>query len=95
VEELRSELRELRVAHLGQLGTDRTHREQTVETSLTTTSIAASWRPRGIDPSKKLKGQSPDEYGPWRYSIDEKLETDAPLYQTERSKVRYALSQME
>ena len=95
VEELRSELRELRVAHLGQLGTDRTHREQTVETSLTTTSMAASWRPRGIDPSKKLKGQSPDEYGPWRYSIDEKLETDAPLYQTERSKVRYALSQME
>lgn len=95
VEELKNELRELRFTQRGQPGPDRAHRERTIETGFSTASTAASWRPRGLDPSQKLKGKSPDEYGPWRYSIDEKLETDAPIYPTERSKVRYALSQME
>ncbi|KAN0069397.1 hypothetical protein V8E54_012412 [Elaphomyces granulatus] len=37
----------------------------------------------------------PDAYGPWRYDIDLKLEDDSPMYPTEKSKVRYTLSQLD
>ena len=34
-------------------------------------------------------------YNPWRYEIDAKFETDWSLFPSERSKVNYALTQME
>jgi len=55
----------------------------------------ANWRPRGIDPADPLTGEIVEDYGPWRYAIDEKLGTDAPLYPTDRTKVRYALAMMK
>ncbi|KAL3440188.1 hypothetical protein BJX65DRAFT_315039 [Aspergillus insuetus] len=55
----------------------------------------ANWRPRGAHPNKPLKGESHSEYGPWRYAIDCKFEIDHPLYPNDRSRIRYALSQME
>jgi hypothetical protein len=36
-----------------------------------------------------------DDYGPWRYSVDEKLESDSPLYPTGRAKVWYAIAKMK
>jgi hypothetical protein len=73
----------------------RHERGDTVNTMTTDASVAASWRPRGLHPNKLLTGKDADEYGPWRYAIDEKLDTDAPMYPTDAKKVRYALSQME
>jgi len=72
-------------------------REHTAETIVTTATdhLAINWRPRGIDKIDPLDGRNVDDYGPWRYSIDEKLETDAPLYPTERAKVRYAIAKMK
>lgn len=55
---------------------------------------AARWRPRGSDPKQNFSGNA-EEYPAWRYAVDEKIETDAPLYPTDRTKVRYALTQME
>ena len=54
---------------------------------------AANWRKRGIDPAERLSGTDPDKWRPWLYSIKEKLIADAPLYDTERKRVVYALSQ--
>lgn len=96
IKTLEHELQKFRIAQSDRdsaLG--RTHREHTTETNLSAASPYTSWRPRGIDPNKKLKGDSADEYGPWRYAVDTKLEDDNPMYTTERSKIRYALSQME
>ena len=77
--------------------TARPMREHTAETIVTTATdhLAINWRPRGIDKIDPLDGRNVDDYGPWRYSIDEKLETDAPLYPTERAKVRYAIAKMK
>jgi hypothetical protein len=77
--------------------TTRPMREHTAETIATTATdrLAMNWRPRGIDKIDPLDGRNVDDYGPWRYSIDEKLETDAPLYPTERAKVRYAIAKMK
>jgi hypothetical protein len=55
----------------------------------------ANWRPRGAHPNKPLKGESHSEYGPWRYAINCKFEVDQPLYPSDRSRIQYALSQME
>jgi len=41
---------------------------------------------------EKLTGMEPDAYGPWRYDVDLKMETDSPMFPTERSKVRYTLA---
>ncbi len=57
--------------------------------------LAAFWRPRGINPNESLKGEKPEEYRPWKYAVNAKLETDTPLYPTDKAKVRYALSQMK
>ncbi|THC87524.1 hypothetical protein EYZ11_013029 [Aspergillus tanneri] len=67
----------------------------TVETDISQLSIAASWRPRGQHPNKPLKGENANEYPPWRYAVDVKLETDYPMYPTDATRIRYALSQME
>jgi Retrotransposon gag protein len=70
----------------------RTQREHYNAVSL---SIAATWLPRGEHPRKALSGSEPDSYRPWRYQVDRKIHTDYPLYPTERSRLDYALSQME
>ena len=54
----------------------------------------ANWRPRGKDPAKKLI-KDKEMYNPWRYEIDAKFEIDGPLFPSERSKVNYALTQMD
>ena len=74
--------------------TPRQQREDTVATSSTNYN-PQNWRPRGINPSKPLKGEDSEEYSPWAYSVRNKLKTDAPLYADESEKVGYALSQME
>ena len=74
--------------------TPRHQRENTVTTRSTNTN-PQNWRPRGINPSKPLKGEDSEEYSPWAYSVRNKLKTDAPLYADENEKVGYALSQME
>lgn len=58
-------------------------------------SVAANWRPRGDHPAKKLSGSNVNEYRPWRFQVGAKLETDSPLYPNDKSKVTYALTQME
>lgn len=55
---------------------------------------ALNWEVRGIDPSKKLTGKNSDEYGAWAYTVKEKLDTDEPIYPTDRKKIAYVLSQM-
>ena len=40
------------------------------------------------------RGTDPDKYGPWKFDVDLKLETDSPMFPTERSKVRYTLAQL-
>jgi hypothetical protein len=72
-------------------------RERTVETTATAATDYATinWKSRGTDKFPHLDGRNVDDYGPWRYSVDEKLESDAPLYQTERAKVRYAIAKMK
>ena len=72
----------------------RYQREDTVDTQ-NTASNPQNWRPRGIKPSKPLRGEDPEEYSPWAYSIRNKLKTDSPLYADESEKVGYALSHME
>lgn len=59
------------------------------------TGTIPDWCPRGSHPNNPLKGENVSEYGPWRYAIDVKLEDDYPMYPTERSKIRYALSRMD
>jgi hypothetical protein len=39
-----------------------------------------NWRPRGHNPKKALTGDIIDDYGPWKYAVQLKLNTDAPLY---------------
>jgi hypothetical protein len=68
-------------------------REQTAGTA--TSASAANWRPRGHDPADLLTGKNVDDYGPWRYAVDEKFDIDAPLFPNDRSKVRYALKMMK
>jgi hypothetical protein len=58
------------------------------------TNITTAWRTRGSDPDEKLTGKDPDKYGPWRFDVDLKLETDSPMFPTERSKIRYTLAQL-
>jgi len=58
-------------------------------------SLTVNWRPRGRDPKEPLKGESPDEYPPWRYAVLLKLKTDAPLFPDDDTKIGYALSQMK
>ena len=72
-------------------GTASFEREQTTETA---TSVA-NWRARGHDPADLLTGRNTDDYGPWRYAVDEKFDIDAPLFPNDRSKVRYALKMMK
>ena len=74
--------------------TPRHQREDTVTTQRTNAN-PQNWRPRGINPSKPLKGEDSEEYSPWAYSVRKKLKTDAPLYADENEKVGCALSQME
>ncbi|OJJ07728.1 hypothetical protein ASPVEDRAFT_88968 [Aspergillus versicolor CBS 583.65] len=59
------------------------------------TDTVSNWRPRGSHPNSHFKGEDVDEYGPWRYAIDAKLEDDYPLYPTKRSKIRYTLSRID
>jgi hypothetical protein len=90
VEKLRIEIHELRVTRA------RSDRELTAETYTTAaTSQAATWRSRASDPDEKLTGTNPDKYGPWRFDVDLKLETDSPMFPTDRLKVRYALAQLD
>jgi hypothetical protein len=42
-----------------------------------------------------LTAKNVDDYGPWRYAVDEKFDIDAPLFPNGRSKVRYALKMMK
>jgi hypothetical protein len=56
---------------------------------------SANWRPRGRDPKEPLKGESRDEYPPWRYAVLLKLKTDAIQFLDEDAKIGYALSQMK
>ena len=72
----------------------RGQREDTA-TAQSTTINPQNWRPRGIHPSKPLKGEDAEEYSPWQYSLRNKLKTDSPLYANEGEKVSYSLSQME
>jgi hypothetical protein len=58
-------------------------------------SRTANWRPRGRDPKEPLKGESRDEYPPWRYAVLLKLKTDVLQFPDEDSKIGYALSQMK
>jgi hypothetical protein len=58
-------------------------------------SLTVNWRPRGRDPKESLKGESPDEYPPWRYAVLLKLKTDALQFPDEDTKIGYALSQMK
>ena len=51
---------------------------------------AANWRKRGVDPEERLGGTDPDKWKPWLYSIKV---ADAPLYNSERKRIVYALSQ--
>jgi len=57
--------------------TARPMREHTAETIVTTAidHLAINWRPRGIDKIDPLDGRNVDDYGPWRYSIDEAMQT--------------------
>lgn len=57
-------------------------------------SIVVSWRPRGDHPTEKLSGTEANKYRPWRFQIDAKLETDSPLYPSDKRKITYALTQM-
>ncbi|KAL4879837.1 hypothetical protein BJY04DRAFT_87458 [Aspergillus karnatakaensis] len=68
---------------------------ETIETNMSNLSLAASWRRRADPPNDPLRGDSPNEYPPWRYAIDCALETDAPLYLTDKAKIRYALTHMK
>jgi hypothetical protein len=54
-------------------------------------SLTVNWRPRGRDPKEPLKGESPDEYPPWRYAVLLKLKTDVPLFPDDDTKIGYAL----
>jgi hypothetical protein len=56
---------------------------------------STNWRPRGRDPKEPLKGESRDEYPPWRYAVLLKLKTDAIQFLDEDAKIGYALSQMK
>ena len=57
------------------------------------TPTPVNWRKRGVDPAERLSGTDPDKWDSWLYSIEEKLDADAPLYETEKRRVAYALSQ--
>lgn len=71
------------------------YREDSTATTTDATITAATWRPRGIGPIELLSGEIVDNYGPWSYTIQEKLKTDAPMYVTERQRVAYALSRIK
>ena len=53
--------------------------------------MAATWHPRKIGPIELLSGKIVDDYGPWSYVIQEKLEIDAPMYVTMQQQVAYTL----
>lgn len=53
------------------------------------------WKAQGSDPTEKLTGTDKQAYGPWAYSVKEKLDIDAPLYPTERRKVNYIIRQLK
>lgn len=57
-------------------------------------SAPSNYRPRGRDPKDKFDG-TPEKYAAWRYEIDQKLEDDAPLYDTNKRAISYALSQLD
>ena len=67
-------------------GPSRGQREGTTTTHSTTIN-PQNWCPRGIHPSKPLKGEDAEEYSPWQYSVRNKLKTDSPLYANEGEKV--------
>lgn len=54
----------------------------------------SNYRPRGRDPKDKFDG-TPEKYAAWRYEVDQKLEDDAPLYDTNKRAILYALSQLD
>lgn len=54
----------------------------------------SNYRPRGRDPKDKFDG-TPEKYAAWRYEVDQKLEDDAPLYDTDKRAISYALSQLD
>jgi retrotransposon gag protein len=91
VERLRNELQDLRLTQRS----DRTYREPTTDTHVSSTYSTTAWQRRGTDPDEKLTGLDPDAYGPWRYAIDLKLEVDSPMFPTEKSRIRYTLSQLD
>lgn len=75
-------------------GNDTSDRGHPIVTTSPDANLAATWRPKGTNPTKPLSGDDLEAYKPWRYQVDEKLDTDYPLYQTERRKISYAISQM-
>ena len=65
-----------------QLDNVRAHWEDSTATITDVMAMAATWRPRGIVLIELFSGEIVDSYGPWSYAIQEKLETDAPVYLT-------------
>ena len=52
-----------------------------------------NWRKQRVNPIERLSGTDPNKWDSWLYSIEEKLDADAPLYEAEKCCITYALSQ--
>ncbi|PYI33409.1 hypothetical protein BP00DRAFT_444685 [Aspergillus indologenus CBS 114.80] len=66
-----------------------------VDIALAAVRAAAKWRPRAPNPPQPLKGDSTDAYYLWRFAILRKMDEDRPMFVTQHSCMRYALTQME
>lgn len=91
LEEARAHIQELQ----NQLDDSLRRQREVTAASTVSESIVTNYRPIGINPSEPLKETDANEYNTWAYAIREKLETDKPLYPTDKRKVRYVLSQMK
>ena len=69
--------------------------KDSMATTTDATTMAATWRPRGIGPIELLSGKIVDDYSPWSYAIHEKLEINTPMYITKQQHVAYALLRMK
>ncbi|MCJ1470914.1 hypothetical protein MMC07_009562 [Pseudocyphellaria aurata] len=71
-------------------------RKNPVATAATEGSVseASGYRARSKDPSEKFTGLDKSAYGPWKFAVKDKLQTDGVLYPTERDQVVYTYRQV-
>ena len=69
--------------------------QASTETAFIVSDVRISYRSREIHSVESLKEEDEKEYDSWAYVIKKKIETNASMYDNDREKIRYVLSQMK